>query len=197
MRRWWIGIGLAIGLSIVVAQTQEGGQIRFGKVRITYSNLVGSRQLKTGVHEVQVQGRRDRPVRIVSPDQFFEMTCDRLQTTLAPDEARQLVVRSAQAEGRVRFVYDRPQPYSKLNATANRAVYNGEQNTITLIGDVSMDGEDEFYRVRWRNNERVTVFLGEDIQRVEAVSKEVGGEPIGTMEIEPREPSRPATTQRR
>jgi len=194
--RWWIAVGLAVALGVVVAQ-QEGGQIRFGKVRITYSTLVGSRQLKTGVHEVQVRGKVNRPVRIASPDQYFEMTCDSLQTTLAPDEQRQLVVRTAQAQGRVNFVYDRPEPYSKLNATANRAVYDGEKNTITLIGDVVMDGEDEFYKIRWRNNEQLTVFLGEQDQRVEAVSKEVNGEPIGTMEIEPRNAQRPTTSQPR
>ncbi|GIV13308.1 MAG: hypothetical protein KatS3mg021_1590 [Fimbriimonadales bacterium] len=71
----------------------------------------------------------------------------------------------------------------RLNATANRADYDDKEQKVTLSGDVSVDSEDEFYRVRWRNNERVVVYLGEESLRVEAEGKLQGGQRRGEMTI--------------
>jgi lipopolysaccharide export system protein LptA len=95
-------------------------------------------------------------------------------------------VRSAEATGRVNFRYDRAKPLSRLDGTAQRVVYDGQKQTVTLEGDVSLDGEDEFYIMRWRNNERIVVYLEEESQRVEAKAKERDGQPIGEMVIEPK-----------
>jgi lipopolysaccharide export system protein LptA len=70
-----------------------------------------------------------------------------LKATLGTDARGRGALRTAEATGQVEFVYDRPQPLSKLNGTARRARYDDQKRTITLEGDVSLDGEDEFYRV--------------------------------------------------
>ncbi|MFN3690470.1 MAG: hypothetical protein ACK4UU_06070, partial [Fimbriimonadales bacterium] len=137
--------------------------------------------------EVQVRGRRDAPVFLESPEQYFTLTCAQLKATLAPNEQNQLAVRSAEATGQVNFRYDRPKPLSRLNGTARRVLYDEQQQTVTFEGDVALDGEDEFYRMRWRNNERIVVSLGEETQRVEAQSQTRDGKPIGEMLIEPKE----------
>lgn len=165
---------------------QDGQEIRFGKVSIRYDTLVSTRRLKSDVFEVQVRGGRGIPVRVESPEQYFTMTCAQLQATMGPDNQRRLTLRTAEATGQVSFVYNRPQPLSKLNGTARRVLYDDQKRTVTLEGDVSLDGEDEFYLVRWRDNERIVVYLEEELQRVEATSKTRDGKPIGTMTIEPK-----------
>ncbi|MCX7925538.1 MAG: hypothetical protein N2554_06990, partial [Fimbriimonadales bacterium] len=168
--RWFSAILVLTGVCLH-AQPQQGGQIQFGKVKINYDRLVSTRRVKGEQVEIQVQGRRGAPVRVESPDQYFTMTCMQLQATLAPDEQNRLVVRSAEASGQVNFRYDRPKPLSRLDGTAQRVLYDGQQQTVTFVGDVALDGEDEFYLMRWRNNERIVVYLEEEQQRVEAQSK--------------------------
>ncbi|MCX7925591.1 MAG: hypothetical protein N2554_07260 [Fimbriimonadales bacterium] len=183
--RWLSAILVLMGVCLH-AQPQQGGQIQFGKVKINYADLDFIRRVKSDVAEIRVLGKRGAPVRVESPEQYFTMTCLQLQATLAPDEQNRLTVRSAEASGQVNFRYDRSQPLSRLDGTAQRVVYDGKQRTVTFEGDVSLDGEDEFYIMRWRNNERVVVYLEEELQRVEARSKEQGGKPIGEMIIEPK-----------
>ena len=186
-------VALLIGVWLLQGQQppQGGQEIRFGRVTIRYDVLVSTRHLKGDVFEVEVRGKRGVPVRVLSPEQYFTMRCMQLKATLGPDERGRLVLRTAEASGQVEFVYDRPQPLSKLYGTARRARYDDQTRTITLEGDVSLDGEDEFYRIRWRNNERIVVYLEEDLQRVEAKSKERDGIPIGSMVIEPKPPKQP------
>jgi hypothetical protein len=186
-------VALLIGVWLLQGQQppQGGQEIRFGRVTIRYDVLVSTRRLKGDVFEVEVRGKRGVPVRVLSPEQYFTMRCMQLKATLAPDERGRLVLRTAEASAQVEFVYDRLQPLSKLNGTARRALYDDQKRTITLEGDVSLDGEDEFYRIRWRDNERIVVYLEEDLQRVEAKSKERDGIPIGSMVIEPKSPKQP------
>jgi len=180
-------VALLVGVWLLQGQQPQGGQeIRFGKVNIRYDVLVSARRFKGDTYEVEVRGKRGAPVRVESPDQYFTMTCMQLRATLGPDEQRRLTVRTAEATGQVEFVYNRPQPLSKLNGTAQRVRYDDQKRTVTLEGDVSLDGEDEFYLVRWRNNERIVVYLEEELQRVEAKSKERDGVPLGSMTIEPK-----------
>lgn len=184
----WLCVGLIVACWSLQAQPQEGGRIRFGKVTIRYDTVGFIRRVKTDLAEVQVQGRRDAPVRLESPEQYFTLTCLQLQATLARDDQNRLAVRSAAASGQVNFQYNRPKPLSRLNGTAQRVLYDEQQRTVTLEGNVSLDGEDEFYIVRWRNNERIVVYLEEDLQRVDAQSRQQNGEPIGEMIIEPKRP---------
>jgi hypothetical protein len=190
MRR--LCVTLLIGVGLLQGQQPQSDQvIRFGKVDIQYDTLVSTRRLKGDTFEVAVRGKRGAPVRVLSPEQYFTMRCTQLKATLGPDEQGRLVLRTAAASGQVEFVYDRPQPLSKLNGTAQRVLYDDQKRTITLEGDVSLDGEDEFYRIRWRDNARIVVYLEEDLQRVEAKSKERDGVPIGSMVIEPKSPKQP------
>ncbi len=183
--RWLSAILVLMGVCLY-AQPQQGGQIQFGKVRINYDTLVSTRRVKGDQVEIQVRGGRGVPVRVESPEQYFIMSCAQLKATLAPDEGNRLTVRSAEATGQVNFRYDRSNPLSRLNGTARRVLYDGQQQTVTFEGDVALDGEDEFYLMRWRNNERIVVFLEEDIQRVEAQSQTRDGKPVGEMVIEPK-----------
>jgi hypothetical protein len=180
-------VAFVIGVWLLQGQPpQEGQGIRFGKVDIRYDILVSTRRFKGDTYEVEVRGRRGSPVKVESPEQYFTMRCMQLKATLGPDERGRLVLRTAEATGQVEFVYNRPQPLSKLNGTAQRVRYDDQKRTVTLEGDVSLDGEDEFYLIRWRNNERIVVYLEEELQRVEAKSKERDGVPLGSMVIEPK-----------
>jgi hypothetical protein len=182
----WLCVGIVFLCWSLHAQPQQGGQIRFGKVNIKYDHIVSLNRVKDDVVDIQVRGKPGAPVRLDSPEQYFTMTCMLLRATLAPDEQNRLTVRSAEATGRVNFRYDRAKPLSRLDGTAQRVVYDGQKQTVTLEGDVSLDGEDEFYIMRWRNNERIVVYLEEESQRVEAKAKERDGQPIGEMVIEPK-----------
>ncbi len=184
--RWLSAILVLMGVCLH-AQPQQGGQIQFGRVQINYDTLVSTRRVKGDQVEIQVQGGRGAPVRLESPEQYFTLICAQLKATLAPNAQNQLTVRSAEAIGQVNFRYDRPNPLSRLNGTARRVIYEGQQQTITFEGDVALDGEDEFYRMRWRNNERIVVYLEEETQRVEAQSRTRDGKPIGEMVIEPKQ----------
>lgn len=184
--RWWCAALMLMG-ACLGAQSPQGGQIQFGKVRINYDTLVSTRRVKGDQVEIQVRGGRGAPVRLESPEQYFTLTCVQLKATLAPNEQNQLTVRGAEAVGQVNFRYDRPKPLSRLNGTARRVLYDEQQQTVTFEGDVALDGEDEFYKMRWRNNERIVVYLGEETQRVEAQSQTRDGKPIGEMLIEPKE----------
>ncbi|MDW8050937.1 MAG: LptA/OstA family protein [Armatimonadota bacterium] len=185
MRRLWLV--LVLTAASLYPQQQGGQEIRFGAVQISYDTLVSTRRIKDEVVEVEVRGGRGIPVRLDSPEQHFSMTCAQLKATLAPNEQRQLTVRKAEATGQVNFRYNRPQPLSRLNGYAQRVVYESEKRTITFEGNVSLDGEDEFYIMRWRDNERIIVYLAEDLQRVEAISKVRDGVPVGTMTIQPKQ----------
>ena len=184
------GLCTALLMGIWLLQGQQppqGGQeIRFGRVIIRYDTLVSTRRFKSDAYDVEVRGKRGSPVRVESPDQYFTLTCAQLKATLGTDARGRGALRTAEATGQVEFVYDRPQPLSKLNGTARRARYDDQMRTLTLEGDVLLDGEDEFYRIRWRDNERIVVYLEEDLQRVEAKSKERDGVPFGSMVIEPK-----------
>lgn len=183
----WLGMALLLlAASVQSQQPQRTQEIRFGTVRITYDTLVSTRRLKGDIVEVEVRGGRGLPVQLESPDQYFTMTCAQMKATLAPNEQRQLTVQSAEASGTVNFRYNRPQPLSRLNGTARRVLYDSTKQTVTFEGDVSLDGEDEYYVMRWRENERIVVYLEEETQRVEAQSKVRDGVPIGTMTIEPK-----------
>jgi len=186
-------VALLIGVWLLQGQQPPQGrqEIRFGRVTIRYDVLVSTRRFKGDTYDVEVRGKRGSPVKVESPDQYFTLTCAQLKATLGTDARGRGALRTAEAIEQVEFVYDRPQPLSKLNGTARRARYDDQKRTITLEGDVSLDGEDEFYRIRWRNNERIVVYLEEDLQRVEAKSKERDGVPIGSMVIEPKPPKQP------
>jgi len=186
MRGLCVAFLISVGLLQGQQPPQGGQEIRFGRVTIRYDVLVSTRRFKGDTYEVEVNGRRGSPVRVESPEQYFAMRCMQLKATLGPDEQGRLVLRTAEATGQVEFVYDRSQPLSKLNGTARRVLYDNQKRTVTLEGDVSLDGEDEFYRVRWRDNERIVVYLEEDLQRVEAKSKVRDGVPFGSMVIEPK-----------
>ncbi len=183
LRRLCVAIVLGVGL--LHGQQSQGGLIQFGKVSIRYYKLDYS-QFKGEIREVETRGIRGFPVRVESPEQYFTLTCARLKATLGPDNQRRPAVRTAEAIGQVEFVYNRPQPLSKLNGTAQRVLYDDQKRTVTLEGDVSLDGEDEFYFIRWRDNERIVVYLEEELQRVEATAKMRDGAPIGVMTIEPK-----------
>ncbi|MCS6923464.1 MAG: LptA/OstA family protein [Fimbriimonadales bacterium] len=185
--RWLSAILVLTGVCLY-AQPQQRQEIRFGKVSITgYDEVKGARRFRDDRFEVELQSKPGRRTRLESPDQYLVLTCQSLKAVLGTDEQKRLVVLSAEATGQVNFRYDRPQPLSRLNGTAQRATYDGQQRIVILEGDVSMDGEDEFYIMRWRDNERIVVYLEEELQRVEAKSKERNGVPIGTMTIEPKE----------
>ncbi|GIV11523.1 MAG: hypothetical protein KatS3mg020_1014 [Fimbriimonadales bacterium] len=184
----WLCVGIMFLCWSLHAQPPQGGQIRFGKVNIRYDYIVSLRRVKGEVVDIQVRGKPGVPVRLESPEQNFTMTCMQLQATLAPDEQNRLTVRDAEASGRVNFRYDRAKPLSRMDGTAQRVRYDGQRQTVTMEGDVSLDGEDEFYRMRWRNNEQIVVYLEEESQRVEAKAKERDGQPIGEMVIEPKRP---------
>ncbi|GIV05364.1 MAG: hypothetical protein KatS3mg016_0939 [Fimbriimonadales bacterium] len=185
--RWLVAVLVGCGIALQGLPQQQGGQVQFGRVKINYTTLVSVRRLKDELITIEVRGRRDVPVRLESPDQYFTLHCASLKATLAPNERNQLVVRDAEATGGVTFRYDRPKPLSRLDGAARRAVFDAQRQTMTLEGDVSLDGEDEFYRMRWRNNERITLYLEEEAQRVEAQSQEREGKPIGEMILEPKE----------
>jgi len=185
--RWLVAVLVGCGIALQGLPQQQGGQVQFGRVKINYTTLVSVRRLKDELITIEVRGRRGVPVRMESPDQYLTLNCASLKATLAPNERNQLVVRDAEAVGEVSFRYDRPKPLSRLDGIARRAVFDAQRQTLTLEGDVSLDGEDEFYRMRWRNNERITLYLEEETQRVEAQSQEREGKPIGEMILEPKE----------
>ncbi|MCS7208847.1 MAG: LptA/OstA family protein [Fimbriimonadales bacterium] len=180
----WLCVGwLLISWSLQV-QSQGGQGIRFGEVRITgYDAIKGVRRYKDDRYEVELLSKPGRLTRLEAPEQYLTLTCQNLKATLGPDPQKRPAVLSAEATGQVTFRYDRPRPLSRLNGTARRVLYDGQKQTVTLEGDVSLDGEDESYIVRFRENERIVVYLEEDLQRVEAKSKERDGIPIGEMTI--------------
>ncbi|GIV07348.1 MAG: hypothetical protein KatS3mg017_0550 [Fimbriimonadales bacterium] len=186
--RWLVAVLVGCGIVLHGLPQQQGGQVQFGRVKINYTTLVSVRRLKDELITIEVRGRRDVPVRLESPDQYFTLHCASLKATLAPNERNQLVVRDAEATGGVTFRYDRAKPLSRMDGTAQRVRYDGQRQTVMMEGDVSLDGEDEFYRMRWRNNEQIVVYLEEESQRVEAKAKQRDGQPIGEMVIEPKRP---------
>ncbi|MER3403202.1 MAG: hypothetical protein C4336_02355 [Armatimonadota bacterium] len=167
-----VGLFVLAGALAFAGFTQQAdSRIQFGRLSIVYERLVSTQLRKDKTVTVEVVGSARRPVSVDAPDQNFRLTTLRLQGVLAPSEQGQMRVQSASAIGRVEFFYDRKEPFTKLYATANRADYDEQQQTVTLTGDVSVDSEDEFYQVRWRENERVVVYLGQESLRVEAQGK--------------------------
>lgn len=167
-----------VGLFVIISALafagftqQTDSRIQFGRLSIVYERLVSTQLRKDKTVTVEVVGSARRPVSVDAPDQNFRLTTLRLQGVLAPSDQGQMEVRSASAIGHVEFFYDRKEPFTKLYATANRADYDEQQKTVTLTGDVSVDSEDEFYQVRWRENDRVVVYLGQESLRVEAEGK--------------------------
>lgn len=182
MRNAWLLACVGI-LVVATLAYQDAPRIQFGRLTIIYETLVSTQLRKDRTVTVEVVGSARRPVVVDSPDQNFRMNALRLQGVLAPGERGQMRVQQASAMERVEFFYERKEPFTKLYATANRADYDEKQQTVTLTGDVSVDSEDEFYQVRWRNNERVVVYLGEESLRVEAQGKPQDGGRRGEMVI--------------
>ncbi|MCL6532546.1 MAG: hypothetical protein K6U12_04605 [Armatimonadetes bacterium] len=181
MRHRWLAVLVFVALSVSFSQQERG--IRFGQLNIDFEQLTSVQRRKDKTITLEVRGSVNNPVVIDAPDQNFRMRTLQLQGVLAPDEKGQMRLQSAAAIGRVEFFYERKEPFARLNATANRADYDDKEQKVTLTGDVSADSEDDFYRVRWRNNERVVVYLGEESLRVEAEGKLQGGQRRGEMII--------------
>lgn len=181
MRHRWLVVLALIAFWVGFSQQERG--IRFGQLNIDFEQLTSIQHRKDKTIMLEVRGSANNPVVVDSPDQNFRMRTLRLQGVLAQNEQGQMRLQSAAAIGRVEFFYERKEPFTRLNATANRADYDDKEQKVTLSGDVSVDSEDEFYRVRWRNNERVVVYLGEESLRVEAEGKLQGGQRRGEMTI--------------
>lgn len=177
----WLAVLVFVALGVGFSQQERG--IRFGQLNIDFEKLVSIQRRKDRTITLEVSGSANNPVIVDSPDQNFRMRTLLLQGVLAQDERGQMRLQSAAAIGRVEFFYERKEPFARLNATASRADYDDKEQKVTLSGDVSAESEDDSYRVRWRNNERVVVYLGEESLRVEAEGKLQGGQRRGEMII--------------
>ncbi len=167
-------------------QAQERG-ITFGNITLQYDKLRSTQRRKDNTITVEVEGTRQNPVVVNAPDQFFTMSSLKMQAVLTTNEQGQFILQSAQSEGQVVFRYLRKEPFSRVDATANRATYNAQTETLVVSGDVVVKAEDDFYLIEWRDNEEMTLYLGEEEQRVVATGREQGGTRRGTMTITPKE----------
>ncbi len=180
----WGVVALLVGYALA-QQAQERG-ITFGNITLQYERLKSSQRRKDNTITVEVEGRRQNPVFVNAPDQYFTMSSLRMQAVLATNEQGQFVLQSAQSEGQVVFRYNRKEPFSRIEATANRALYDAKTQTLVVSGDVVVNAEDDFYTMEWRDNEQMTIYLGEEEQRVEATGRERDGTRRGTMTITPK-----------
>jgi len=191
MQRWMIGtIGLTLLAWLLSAQTPtptQPRQIQFGRVRITgYERYTAESQPKSRTYRLELFRSRQQPVRIEAPDQYLVIEANHLQAQFGYNERNEPLLQQAIADQSVTVRYARPKPFSTLNARARKATYNAEQSTLVLEGNVFVEAEDEFYHTLARNHERVTVYLGEETQRIEARSIERDGIPQGELVITPK-----------
>jgi len=178
--------GLSASSSAQSPQTSPR-QIQFGKVRITgYARYTAESQPKNRTYRLELFRSQRQPVRIEAPDQYLTIEANHLQAQLGYNERNEPLLQQAVADQGVTVRYARPKPFSTLNARAQRATYNAQQSTLILEGNVFVEAEDEFYHTVARNHERVTVYLGEESQRIEARSSERDGMPQGELIITPK-----------
>jgi len=189
-RRWMVGIALLMlpgGLPNAQTPQAQARQIQFGRVRITgYERYTAESQPKSRTYRLELFRSRQQSVRIEAPEQYLTIEANHLQVQLGYNERNEPLLQQAVAEQGVTVRYARPKPFSTLNARARKATYDAQQSTLTLEGNVSVEAEDEFYHTVARNHERVTVYLGEETQRVEARSIERDGIPQGELVITPK-----------
>lgn len=185
-----VGIALLMlpgGLPNAQTPQAQARQIQFGRVRITgYERYTAESQPKSRTYRLELFRSRQQSVRIEAPEQYLTIEANHLQVQLGYNERNEPLLQQAVAEQGVTVRYARPKPFSTLNARARKATYDAQQSTLTLEGNVSVEAEDEFYHTVARNHERVTVYLGEETQRVEARSIERDGIPQGELVITPK-----------
>ncbi|MEN3002230.1 MAG: hypothetical protein ABDI19_10385 [Armatimonadota bacterium] len=191
MRRTAIIIGL-LGWLGWVLQAQppqkQPREIKFGTIRITgYERYTAESQPKTRTYRLELIRSRQKPVRIEAPDQYLVIEANRVQAQLGYNEREEPVLQQAVADQGVTVRYARPKPFTMLNARAQTAIYDAEQTTLTLEGNVFVEAEDDFFHTVARNHQRVIVYLGEETQRIEAFSAEREGIPQGELVITPKE----------
>ena len=191
---------MVIGLMTLLITNWNGGQaqtqpqseskptIQFGKTRISgHERYTAAIQSKTRTYRLELFRSKQMPVRIEAPDQYLVIEANHLQAQFGYSDQNEPILQQVIADQGVTVRYNRPKPFSRLNARARQATYDAEQSLLTLEGDVYLEAEDEFYKTVARNHNRVVVYLEQETQRIEAFASERDGMPQGEIIITPKQ----------